>query len=34
MKTMQPTKQKDTAANNNNYKVSKNKHTTDEDKNK
>ena len=34
MKTMQPYKQKDFVANNNNYKVSKNKHTTDEDKNK
>ena len=31
---MHPTKQNDIVANNNNYKVSKNKHTTDEDKNK
>ena len=34
METLQPTKQNDMFANNNNYKVSKNKHTTDEDKNK
>ena len=34
MKTKEPTKQKDIVAYNNNYKVSKNKHTTDEDKNK
>ena len=34
METRQPTKQNDMVANNNNYKVSKNKHTTDEDKNK
>ena len=32
METLQPTKQNDMVANNNNYKVSKNKHTT-EDKN-
>ena len=31
---LQPTKQNDMLANNNTYKVSKNKHTTDEDKNK
>ena len=34
METLKPTKQDDMVANNNNYKVSKNKHTTDEDKNK
>ena len=34
METLQPTKQNDMIANNNNYKVSKNKRTTDEDKNK
>ena len=34
METLQPTKQNDMIANNNKYKVSKNKHTTDEDKNK
>ena len=34
METLQPTKQNDMVAINNNYKVSKNKHTTDEDKNK
>ena len=34
METLQPTKQNDLIANNNNYKVSKNKRTTDEDKNK
>ena len=34
METLQPTKQNDMAATNNNYRVSNNKHTTDEDKNK
>ena len=34
METLQPTKQNDMVANNNHCKVSKNKHTTDEDKNK
>ena len=34
METLQPTKQNDMVANNNNYKVSKNKHTIDENKNK
>ena len=34
METLQPIKQNDMVANNNNYKVSKNKHTTDEDENK
>ena len=34
METLKPTKQDDMVANNNNYKVSKNKHITDEDKNK
>ena len=34
METLQPTKQNNMVAINNNYKVSKNKHTTDEDKNK
>ena len=34
METLQPTKQNDIVANNNNGKVSKNKHATDEDKNK
>ena len=34
METLKPTKQHDMVANNNNYKVSKNKHTADEDKNK
>ena len=33
METLQPTKQNDIAENNNNCKVSKNKHTTNEDKN-
>ena len=32
--TLQTTNQNDMLANNNTYKVSKNKHTTDEDKNK
>ena len=32
METLQPTKQNDMVANSNNYRVSKNKHTTDEDK--
>ena len=32
MKTLQPKEQNDMVANNNNCKVSKNKHTTDEDK--
>ena len=30
METLQPTKQNDMVANKNNYKVPKNKHTTDE----
>ena len=34
METLQSTKQNDMVANNNNYKASKNKHTTDEDENK
>ena len=34
METLQPTKQNDLVTNTNNYKVSKNKHITDEDKNK
>ena len=34
METLQPTKQNDMVANNNNHKVPKNKHTTDEDMNK
>ena len=34
MEALQPDKQNDMVANNNDYKVSKNKHTTDEDKNK
>ena len=34
METLQPTKQNDMVANNNNYKVLKNKHTIDENKNK
>ena len=34
METLQPTKQNDMVATNNNYRVSNNKHTTDEDKNK
>ena len=34
MEPLQPAKQNDMVANNNDYKVSKNKHTTDEDKNK
>ena len=34
METLQPTKQNDMVTNTSNYKVSKNKHTTDEDKNK
>ena len=34
METLQPTKQNDIVANNNNCKGSKNKHATDEDKNK
>ena len=34
METLQPTKHNDMISNNNNYKVSKNKRTTDEDKNK
>ena len=33
MEILHPTKQHDTAANNNNYKISKNKPTTNEDKN-
>ena len=33
IETLQPTKQNCMVANNNNYKVSKNKHKTDEDKN-
>ena len=32
MEILHPTKQHDTAANNNNYKISKNKPTTNEDK--
>ena len=32
METLQPTKQNDMVANNNNYKVSKNKQTIDEEK--
>ena len=34
METLQPTKQNDMVTNNNNYKVSKNIHKTDKDKNK
>ena len=34
METMQPTKQSDMVTINNNYKVSKNEHTTNEDKKK
>ena len=34
MERLQPTKQNDMVAINNNYKVSKNDHTTNEDKNK
>ena len=34
METLQPTKPNNMTANNNNYKISKNKYTTDEDKNK
>ena len=34
METLQPTKQNDMVANNNNYKVSKNKQTIDEEKKK
>ena len=34
MKTLQPTKQNDMVANNNNYQLSKNEQTTNEDKNK
>ena len=34
METLQPTKQSDMISNNNNNKVSKNKRTTNEDKNK
>ena len=34
MEKLQPTKQNDMVANNNNYKISKKKHTTDEYKNK
>ena len=34
METLQPTKQNDMVPNTNNYKVLKNKHATDEDKNK
>ena len=34
METLQPIKQNDVFAINNNYKVSKNEHTTNQDKNK
>ena len=34
METLQPTKQNDMVASNNNYKVSKNEDTTNKDKNK